>query len=118
MERNAVSVPGMSLERSPLSKLDGLTPAERRIHIEWCLAIGMVEAATYHYRLLLPFDFGPGESEDLYQRIRAAKDSGWNYGAAMLKGKLPPNPLLPLKRRQSEEGTPSPGDERESPAQL
>lgn len=93
----------MSLERSPLSKLDGLTPQERRIHIEWCLAVGMVEAATYHYRLLLPFDFGPGESEDLYQRIRAAKDSGWNYGAALAKGNLPPNPLLPRKPKQNDQ---------------
>jgi hypothetical protein len=90
----------MSLERSILSKLDGLTPEERRLHIDWCLAIGMVEAATYHYRLLLPMDFPPGESEALYQRIRALKESGWNYSVARSQGELPPNPILERRRKQ------------------
>jgi hypothetical protein len=60
----------------------------------------MVEAATYHYRLLLPIDFPPGESEALYQRIRALKASGWNYTAAKSLGELPPNPVLELRRKQ------------------
>lgn len=101
VRRNPLLVFGMSLERSPLTKLDGLTPEERKIHIEWCLTIGMVEAALYHYRLLLPFDLPSGESEALYRRIREAKASGWNHGAAVRKGSLPPHPLLPLKRKQA-----------------
>jgi hypothetical protein len=60
----------------------------------------MVEAATYHYRLLLPFDFPPGESEALYQRIRALKAAGWNYSAARSLGEFPPNPVLELRRKQ------------------
>lgn len=89
------------MERSPLAKLDGLTPEQRRMHIEWCLSIGLVEAATYHYRLLLPMDFPLGESEKLYKRIRAAKDAGWNYGTALFQDPPPELGLLPRSARNN-----------------